>query len=262
MKITFCLVLFISIQQVSWAQKINPSQWTPGYYHDTTQYSYNAGTNPPQFKEWIIPSAFILYGFSTTHLDAFTDLNEDVKNALWDKYQHNTVTIDNYLQWVPAVAVYALNFAGIHGEHNFLDRTMIYALSNLIMGVSVFAVKNITHEQRPNGDDFQSFPSGHTAEAFLSAEFLMQEYKNLSIWYGIGGYAVAASVAYLRMYNNKHWFSDVVAGAGFGIVSTRLAYIFYPKIKKLFMHTPIPNSVLMPGYQNHSFGFSFVHELK
>ena len=164
----------------------------------------------------------------TTHLDALTNINENIKNVIWNKYPHNTVTIDNYLQWVPAIAVYALNMAGIHGEHNFLDRSMIYALSNLFMGMSVYVVKNGSHEQRPDGSDYLSFPSGHTAEAFLSAEFLMQEYKNLSIWYGIGGYAMATSVAYLRMYNNKHWFSDVVAGAGFGILSTRFAYILIP----------------------------------
>jgi len=122
------------------------------------------------------------------------------------------------------------------------------------MNVTVSSIKEITHEQRPNGADYLSFPSGHTAEAFASAEFLMQEYKNVSIWYGIGGYAVATSVAFLRMYNNKHWLSDVIAGAGFGIISTRLAYVLYPKIKKLFSRTPIPNSALMPYYQNGSFG--------
>jgi len=262
MKLILSLAFILTVQQVLFAQKSPPGQWTPSYQLDTTRFAYHSETNPPHFKEWIFPVTFVVYGFSTIHLDALTDVNENFKNAIWNKYPHNTVTIDNYLQWVPAAAVYSLNFAGIHGEHNFLDRSMIYALSNLIMVVSVFAVKNITHEQRPDGSDYQSFPSGHSAEAFLSAEFLMQEYKNVSIWYGIGGYAVATSVAYLRMYNNKHWFSDVVAGAGFGILSTRLSYILYPKIKKLFMHTPIPDSMLMPSYQNHSFGFSFVHEFK
>jgi membrane-associated phospholipid phosphatase len=262
MKFVLSLVFIFTFQQVIFAQKSTSDHWTPSNHVDTTQFTYNSVTNPPHFKEWIFPVTFVVYGFSTTHLDALTDVNENFKNAIWNKYPHNTVTIDNYLQWVPAVAVYCLNFAGIQGEHNFLDRSMIYALSNLIMGVSVYAVKNISHEQRPDESDYLSFPSGHSAEAFLSAEFLMQEYKNVSLWYGIGGYAVATSVAYLRMYNNKHWFSDVVAGAGFGILSTRLSYILYPEIKKLFMRTPIPDSVFMPSYQNHSFGFSFVHEFK
>jgi membrane-associated phospholipid phosphatase len=211
------------------------------------------------FKQWIVPSAMIAYGLLTVHLDALTDLNENFKNAIWVQHPHSTVSIDNYLQFVPAIAVYGLNVAGIQGKNNFLDRSMIYALSNVILGITVYSLKNITHEQRPNGSDYQSFPSGHTAEAFASAEFLMQEYKAVSIWYGIGGYAVATSVAYLRMYNNEHWFSDVVAGAGFGIISTRLAYILYPKIKRLFSHSPLRNSAFMPTYQSNSFGFSFVH---
>jgi membrane-associated phospholipid phosphatase len=215
--------------------------------------------NQPGIRQWIIPSAMIVYGFLTVHLDALTDLNENFKNAIWVQHPHSTVTIDNYLQFVPALAVYGLNIVGIEGKNDFLDRTMIYALSNVIMEITVYSIKNITHEERPNGSDYQSFPSGHTAEAFASAEFLMQEYKNVSIWYGIGGYAVATSVAYLRMYNNEHWLNDVVAGAGFGIISTRLAYILYPKIKRLFSHTPLHNSAIMPSYQNNSFGFSFVH---
>lgn len=214
----------------------------------------------PHFKEWIFPSALVVIGTLTSHIDALTDLNEDAEHIIWIQNPHSAVTIDNYLQFLPAVAVYGLNFAGIKGAHDFLDRTMIYLLSNIIMNATVFTLKNITHEERPNGADDLSFPSGHTAEAFASAEFLMQEYKGVSLWYGVGGYVVATSVAYLRMYNNKHWLGDVAAGAGFGILSTRLAYILYPKIKKIFSHTPIPNSVLMPGYQNHSLGISFVHE--
>lgn len=263
MKLLLILTFSFSFQQVIQAQKLGfPVQGTNPGNLDTTVFLYNSAPHPPQFKSWIVPASFVLYGFATIHLDALTDVNENVKNVIWTNNPHGTVKIDNYLQWVPAVAVYGLNLAGIHGEHNLLDRSMIYILSNLFMNISVFAVKNITHELRPDGSDYLSFPSGHTAEAFLSAEFLMQEYKNVSIWYGIGGYAVATSVAYLRMYNNKHWLSDVVAGAGFGIISTRLAYILYPKIKNLFNHTPIPNSVLMPNYQNRSFGFSFVHEFK
>ncbi len=214
----------------------------------------------PHFKEWIVPSAMVLYGVLAIHIDALTDVNENAHYLIWYKNPHNTVTIDNYLQFAPAVAVYGLNFVGIQGAHNFLDRSMIYLLSNIIMNATVSGLKQITHEQRPDGSDYLSFPSGHTAEAFASAEFLMQEYKNVSVWYGIGGYAVATSVAYLRMYNNKHWLNDVVAGAGFGILSTRLAYILYPKIKKAFSHTCISNSVLLPSYQNGAFGISFVRE--
>jgi membrane-associated phospholipid phosphatase len=261
---TFSVFVFFTIFIQSIEAQRNTDTLKPGVSLSCVESNSikTSQKNKIHFKEWVIPSALVIYGSLTIHIDAFTDLNEDTKEEIWNRVPHQTVSIDNYLQFVPAVAVYGLNVIGIHGEHNFLDRTMIYTLSNVIMGMAVYSLKYITHEQRPNGSDYQSFPSGHTAEAFASAEFLMQEYKSVSVWYGIGGYAVATSVAYLRMYNNEHWLNDVVAGAGFGILSTRLAYILYPKIKKLFSHTPIPNSILLPCYQNNSFGVAFVHEFK
>ncbi len=258
MKNRFFIIVILFSQYAANAQTRSDTLHIVSDTGISSQSPYPQNKIQPQFK-WIVPSAMIFYGFLTTQLDAFTDLNENINKVIWVKYPHQNVTIDNYLQWVPAVAVYGLNFVGIHGQHSFLDRTMIYVLSNVIMNVTVSSIKIITHEQRPNGADYLSFPSGHTAEAFASAEFLMQEYKNVSVWYGIGGYAVATSVAFLRMYNNKHWLSDVVAGAGFGILSTRLAYVLYPKIKKLFSHTSLPNSALIPYYQDKSFGVAFVH---
>jgi membrane-associated phospholipid phosphatase len=256
----FCL-LVLSLRTN--AQYGGNSSISPEQHHFDTHYLFNQ--IPPEtnnYKQWIVPGAMILYGFLTIHYDPLTDLSEDVKEEVWTEDPHKTISIDNYLQFVPALAVYGLNAAGIKGEHDFFDRTMIYALSNVILGVTVFSLKSITHEQRPDGSDYYSFPSGHTAEAFASAEFLRQEYKNVSVWYGIGGYVVATSVAYLRIYNNKHWLNDVVAGAGFGIVSTRLSYLLYPKIQKLFAHGSMHDSVVLPFYQDKTAGLTLIHSFK
>ncbi|MBC7446934.1 MAG: phosphatase PAP2 family protein [Hymenobacteraceae bacterium] len=93
------------------------------------------------------------------------------------------------------------------------------------MGVSVFAVKSLTHVTRPDGSTPNSFPSGHTAQAFLAASIVHTELRDKSQWYGIGAYTLATSVGVLRMVNDRHWESDVVAGAGFGILSAHLAYL-------------------------------------
>ena len=82
------------------------------------------------------------------------------------------------------------------------------------MSASVFALKNITKVERPDGSSNNSFPSGHTATAFAGAECMYREYKDQSIWYGIEGYAVATATGLFRMYNDRHWLTDVVAGAG------------------------------------------------
>ena len=121
---------------------------------------------------------------------------------------------------------------GIKGKHNFKERTIILGTSYLIMSASVLSLKSITKVERPDGSAFNSFPSGHTATAFASAEFLWQEYKDVSIWYGITGYLVAAGTGAFRIYNDKHWLTDVVAGAGIGILSTKVAYWMFPYINK------------------------------
>jgi len=209
-------------------------------------------------KKFIGPAALITYGYIATKSDALFNISKSVQQYVWVDHPHNTTTIDNYLQFAPAVAVYALNLAGIKGEHNYIDMSMIYLISNAIMGGFVYPIKNISHELRPNGNDYQSFPSGHTAEAFLSATFLFEEYKNVSVWYGIGGYLVAGTVGYLRIYNNAHWLHDVIAGAGFGIASTELAYWIYPILKRTFFPKSCGKKMIVPVMENHGAGLAFI----
>lgn len=207
----------------------------------------------------ILPSAALAYGFFSLENDGLKKLNDNTKIEIKENHPSPVTKLDNYLQFSPAVAVYALNALGIKGKNNFRDRTIIYALSTVISATIVTPLKNITKEERPDGSDFKSFPSGHTATAFAAAEFMRQEYKEVSPWYGIAGYAAAAATGVLRLYNNKHWVGDVVAGAGVGILSTRLAYWIYPAIKrKLFKDKPM-HAMVMPFYQNRGGGISMVY---
>jgi membrane-associated phospholipid phosphatase len=199
----------------------------------------------------------IAYGFAAIKTDAFQDLSESIKEEVWDDHPHSLTHIDNYLQYAPAAAVYALNLAGIGGEHNFVDRSIIFFMSNVIMEGFVSSIKDLSHEMRPNGDGYLSFPSGHTAEAFLSATFLMKEYKSRSAWYGIAGYAVAGSVGALRIYNNKHWLNDVVAGAGFGIAATEITYWLYPKLKRTFFPRAHSPKMIFPTYNQQAIGLAY-----
>lgn len=208
----------------------------------------------------IIPATFITYGITSLENHELKSVNEEIREELWDEQPHRKIHIDNYLQWAPAAAVYGLNALGIKGEHNFRDRTIIYGLSTAIMGSAVYATKNLSKQWRPDISDRSSFPSGHTATAFAAAEFLRKEYWKVSPWYGIAGYAAAATTGYLRMYNNKHWLSDVVAGAGIGILSTDLAYYLYPSVKRIFVKEKKEATVVAPFYQQGVVGLSLVHQ--
>jgi membrane-associated phospholipid phosphatase len=189
------------------------------------------------------------------------EVNLAVKEEVYTDNGHKQVHIDNFLQFAPALAVYGLNAVDIRGSHDFKDRTMIYALSTLIVASSVTTLKYVTHQARPDLSAYNSFPSGHTAQAFASAEFMRREYRNVSPWYGVAGYAMATATGYLRMYNNRHWLGDVVAGAGIGIASTDLAYWLYPQLKRHFSRHGQDQAVIMPYYQGGAFGLSMVRRL-
>jgi hypothetical protein len=208
-----------------------------------------------------VPVLLIGYGAASLEFKGLKNFNGHINEEVYlERRNHNPFHLDNYLQYAPTAMVYGLNIAGIHGKNNFRDRTIIYAMSYMFMGGTVLATKKLTHEWRPDHTDDLSFPSGHTATAFAAAEFLRQEYKDVSPWYGVAGYAMAATTGYLRMYNHKHWFGDVVAGAGVGILSTDLAYYLYPSVKKLFDNKKTNGTtIVLPTYQQGAVGISLVH---
>ncbi|MCZ4223181.1 phosphatase PAP2 family protein [Pedobacter rhodius] len=212
---------------------------------------------PVKFKvaPLIIPAVLIGYGFAAVHDNgALKQLDLSTKDELQEDHPLFAAHVDDYVQFAPALAVYGLNLAGIKGKHSLMDATFLYATSAAIMGISTHFVKQAEHRLRPNGSAYNSFPSGHTASAFAAAEFLKQEYKDVSPWYGYAGYFVATATGTLRMYNNKHWFSDVVAGAGFGIASTKISYFVYPYIRQLFAEKKTQNFTVMPFHQDGANG--------
>ena len=215
-----------------------------------------------RIKSLFIPAGLITYGFIALENDGLKTLDNNTKLEIREDHPGFISKLDNYLQYSPALAVYGLNAFGVKGKNNFRDRTMIYALSTVISSAIVLPLKKITKIQRPDGSAFNSFPSGHTTTAFASAEFLRMEYKDVSPWYGVAGYTIAATTGILRLYNNKHWVSDVLAGAGFGILSTKLAYWIYPAIKrKFFMNKPMA-TMIMPYYQNGGGGLALIYNFR
>lgn len=211
---------------------------------------------------YAVPAVFITYGLVSLAGDnAIRRLDYTTNSELQEDHPSFAIKVDNFTRYAPAVAVYGLDFAGVKARHNLVDRTGMLLMSALIAQASVGGMKSLTQRTRPNGASDDSFPSAHTSFAFMSAEFLHQEYKDQSIWYSIGGYAIATGTGILRLYNNAHWVSDVVAGAGLGILSTKVSYLLYPYIKrKLFHHKPM-NMMISPGYRNGNISFNLIKKL-
>jgi hypothetical protein len=209
-------------------------------------------------KQLIIPTVLITYGVIGLQNGQIKSFNQSINEVL-NKKQNSSTHIDDYLQYAPVLATYGLEVFGIRGKNNFKDKTIILGTSYILMGITVNVLKRTTCELRPDNSKYNSFPSGHTTTAFMSAEFMYQEYKDHSIWYGVSGYVIASTVGVLRMYNNRHWFTDVVAGAGIGILSTKAAYWLAPKINKMFTKNNSNSSaVLLPFYDGKNAGIGFV----
>lgn len=212
-------------------------------------------------KQLIIPATLITYGAIALGEKHLKNLNEDIKWGVIENIDEK-ITVDDFSQYAPMASVYVLNAFGVDGKNSLRDRTVILATSYLTMAVTVNSLKHIIKEERPDGSSFNSFPSGHTATAFMGAEFLYQEYKHKSVWYGVAGYAVATTTGLFRVYNNRHWISDVAAGAGIGILSTKIAYWTNPYItKKLFgkkdseiQQKENKTTMLMPFYNGKQYG--------
>ncbi len=186
------------------------------------------------FQQQIIPLALTSYGFialRNKHLLKWVDL--EMKEELWDERPHRPMHFDDVLQYVPSLSVYGLHAMGIPGKHDLWTGSKLYLLSSFLMLITVQSTKDITKARRPDGFGLNTFPSGHVSTAFVAAEFLNQEYKDRSPWFGIAGYAIASVVGYMRIYNNRHWFRDCVTGAGMGIGITRLTYWVYPKLMRI-----------------------------
>ncbi|HEY8934166.1 MAG TPA: phosphatase PAP2 family protein [Cyclobacteriaceae bacterium] len=178
-------------------------------------------------SEWIVPISLITTGgiiAANKGANEYFFNNHEVREERNNHFKNFSTHADNYLQYAPAAAVFALRLGGIKGKHDIANQTALFIKSELLMTAIVFPTKKIVGEPRPDTGAKNSFPSGHTAQAFAAATFLAKEYGHKNILYSIGAYTVATGVAAFRVLNNRHWLSDVIAGAGVGILSTNIVY--------------------------------------
>lgn len=224
--------LLLSAATPAFAQvPLNPANAAPA---DTTHKYENPGGVPaPEKKSFFkskvfraaaIPAVLIGYGAYTFNGGGFYT-NQEAQRDIHRIFPTSQSRIADILIFVPYLELGAVALAGVESRNDRINTLLIIAKSEAIMLGSTFVVKALSREERPDGSDNLSFPSGHTAQAFLAASIVHTELRDKSQWYGIGAYAVATSVGVLRMVVDKHWQSDVVAGAGFGILSAHIAYL-------------------------------------
>ena len=161
------------------------------------------------------------------------------RGAVYEWRQKNYSTFntktDTYLQFVPAGAFLLTEFFQSRNRSHMKNSVVNFIKAEGLMVVMVHSIKQLARVERPGSENLQSFPSGHTAQAFLSATYLHRELMNPRYddlksrkWLITGGYVLATATGSLRIMNNEHWVTDVLAGAAIGILAGNLAYDIFP----------------------------------
>lgn len=192
------------------------------------------GKKPFVLKEHLpsLASFVLLHGGVIIHYAGHQTTDVSVRKSLQSLRAGGIqIVADDYVQYAPLALNLGLGIAGAPAQHGFWDRTIESSIAFVAMSALTRISKLAIPTLRPNGVDTKSFPSGHTATAFMGAELVRMEYGG---GWAVASYTMAAGVGFLRIYNDWHWFSDVLAGAGVGIFSAHVGKWLLEPSKKLF----------------------------
>ncbi len=248
------MIVMVILPQTIFSQASFPSQ-----YSDTSSVKslginrlQNQVVKPTWIKGAVVPAALIVAGTITLIPPSYCLLSKyTIHDKVLELFPGINTPIDNYLQFTPMVAVFGLKAAGVKSRSNLINQMAIASKAELLMLVITHGMKNWIPSDRPL-IGAHSMPSGHTAQAFVSATILDMEYRDTSPWISFGGYAVATTTAIGRMVNNKHWISDVLIGAGIGIFSAKTVYYTHR-----YQWGKKNNMVILPALYKKGGGISF-----
>ena len=225
-----------------------------GKLHAQTSFNFNDSIKKSSLlKKSIVPLSLIGLGVIINKSNFEKRLQTDIRNKVGNNYEFK---IDDYLQFAPIFELYGADILGVKAKNHWFDQTKNLFISNIASSTITFFLKKLTGKMRPNGIGYRSFPSGHTTFAFTNATVLYNEFKETSPVLAYSGFAFATTTGAYRMINNKHWFSDVLVGAGIGILVTELVYHFEP-FKNFNPFKETKNITLIPQFNDENYGVYF-----
>lgn len=212
-----------------------------------------SNSKKPFLKQSIVPLSLIGTGLIINYSSGAIgkeNLQEHINNAFPDFH----TDIDDFLMYVPALTMYTADLLKVESKNDAFTQTKYLVIAGLANHLVTFGIKHATAETRPNGVDDLSFPSGHTSNAFMMATVLFHEFKDVKPVLAYSGFLFASATGVLRVLNNSHWVSDVLVGAGIGILVTDLVYRFEPlKNWNPFKNKKV-NAIISPAYKENTVG--------
>jgi hypothetical protein len=151
-----------------------------------------------------------------------TNPHDDQVRSEWKNHQKinkNSAHIGDLLG-TGGVAVLSSGLQYYFDERSYVYQSHLRGLA--YGGIAIYTLKTAFARPRPgNSNNYQSFPSGHSSIAFMSATHLSYAYG----WKAaVVAYPLAVLVGASRLADDVHWFSDTVAGAFLGFIVGRATY--------------------------------------
>lgn len=212
-----------------------------GWWQEHSDY-----TTRFRVEQLVVPGALFLIGTLGIGEDApMRGINCTVRDGMTSLRNGRYLHFDDYVQYLPVATYLGLCATKAKAKHTVPERIAVGVVAYISMAALTNGLKYSIREQRPDTGARNSFPSGHTATAFTGAELVRAEYG----WgYGLAAYTVATGVAFMRLYNGRHWLNDVLAGAGIGILSAQIGYWMLPLNRKIFKMNRRKALVTTPMY--------------
>ncbi|WP_321480497.1 phosphatase PAP2 family protein [uncultured Bacteroides sp.] len=211
--------------------------------------------NKTVVKRSILPLSLITVGtlISGSHLEK--QIKKELRDG--DGVIDYSIPVDDLIQYIPIAEIYIADALGVKSKNHWFDQTKYMLISNAITAALTHGTKFLINKRRPNGSPY-SFPSGHSSFSFTNATVLYEEFHDSSPVFAYSGYFLTSLVGSLRVINNKHWLSDVLAGAGLGILVTRMVYYFEP-LKNWNPCKKMKNISLIPEIDSSGGGLTMVY---
>lgn len=223
------------------------------FYPDQPKAAVIDSLKTKQFiKQSIIPVSLIVSGSIITK----SQFEKNIQDAIGENHEFK---IDEYLPYVPIAELYIADIMGVKSKNHWFDQSKYLFISNLISSSITYGLKKTINKTRPNSLPY-GFPSGHTTIAFTNATVLYNEFNESAPLLAYSGYVFATTTGALRIINNEHWVSDVLVGAGIGILAANLVYYMEP-FKKFNPFKKSKNISFSPYLNQDNYGFYFSYRI-
>ena len=179
----------------------------------------------------ILPAAFLVYGCLKPGVHSIANLDDNIMAQVKKNHAGFHDHSADYIMWSPTAAIYLMDAFNVNTRHTFKEHLILDAGSIIITGGAGLLMRKISGNIDVYNKQGTKFPSGHTANAFRGAEILHQELKYSHPFLSYSGYVIGVAVGALRIYNKDHLLSEVLAGAGLGMLSSKLTYWIFDKVK-------------------------------